>query len=357
MSQETGPQGAVFRGAPSAEAIETFYRGMRAFWHPALRSADLPAGRIVGVRLLDTPVALARLDGELTAVLDACRHYQAQLSLGEVATIDGAQAIQCPYHGWAFGRGGACVRIPQLPEGRKIPPAAAVPAFRVAEALGLIWVCLDSEPRFGLPTYPELDDPAFRCVSLDEETPTNASAVRMIMGTLDDTHFPWVHEGILGERDKPEPPDHRVSRGAGPILKCDYELRQPASLASGATDDGAGVEIAYRNEVHMPNVIRLAKETPSGRYVIWLACSPVDWKTTRNFWTFARNYDLEPARDAEYQTFSAHVRSQDKPIIESQRPWLLPPFWSGVELPLRPGDRPLVEYQRWLEELGVVGAL
>lgn len=357
MNKAVGPQPTVFRGQPSDEAIETFYRGMSGFWHPVLRADQLKDGAVVGVRLLDTPVALARLDGELTAVLDACRHYQAQLSLGEIAEIDGEQAIQCPYHGWAFGRGGRCVRIPQLPEGRKIPPAAAVPSFLAREALGLIWVCLEKEPRFPLPSYPELDDPAFRVVTLDEEIPTQASAVRMIMGTLDDTHFPWVHEGILGERDKPEPPDHRVFRGDGPILHCDYELKQPASLSSGATEEDAWVEIAYRNEVHMPNVIRLGKDTPSGRYIIWLACCPVDWRTTRNFWTFARDYDLQPERDAIYQEFSAHVRSQNKPVIESQRPWLLPPFWSGVELPQRPGDRPLVEYQRWLEELGVVGGL
>ncbi len=47
------------------------------------------------------------------------------------------------------------------------------------------------------------------------------------------------------------------------------------------------------------------------------------------------------------------VRAQDKPIVESQRPWLLPPFWTRIELPLRPADLPLIEYQRWLEELGI----
>lgn len=341
---------------PTPEAIDAFIGGMARFWHPVARSADLLQGKILSVQLLGKPVALARLDGQLTAVLDACRHYQAQLSLGEIATVDGKQAIQCPYHGWAYGHGGACVRIPQFPEGRKIPPSAAVPAYPVAEKLGLIWVCLSDAPVFGLPDFPEYDDPAFRVVTLDEDIPTKTASTRMIMGTLDDTHFPWVHEGILGDRDHPEPPDHAVTR-EGAVLKVDYDILQPASLSSGATDDGAEVQIGYRNEVHMPGVVKLAKETPSGRYVVWLATSPLDHRTCRNFWTFARDYDLDPERDDAYREFSTHVRQQDKPIIESQRPWLLPPFWTQIEMPMRPGDLPLITYQKWLEELGIGGAV
>jgi phenylpropionate dioxygenase-like ring-hydroxylating dioxygenase large terminal subunit len=339
------------RDAPSPTAIAAFESGMAKFWQPVARSSDLGGGYILPVRLLGTPVALARLDGKLTAVLDVCRHYQARLSLGEIAVIDGKQAIQCPYHGWAYGLHGACVRIPQFPAGRKIPAGAGVPSFAATEALGLIWVCLEGPAAFGLPAFPEYDDPAFRAVILDEDIPTKTASTRMIMGTLDDTHFPWVHEGILGDRDKPAAPDHVVTRD-GPVLKVDYDMMQPASLSSGATD-GADVAIEYRNEVHMPNVVKLAKNTPSGRYIVWLATCPVDHKTCRNFWTFARDYDLDPARDEIYREFSTHVRQQDKPIIESQRPWLLPPFWTQIEMPLRPGDLPLIAYQKWLEELGI----
>jgi len=104
----------------------------------------------------------------------------------------------------------------------------------------------------------------------------------------------------------------------------------------------------------MPNVIKLRKTTPSGNYIIWLATSPVDYRHTRNFWTFARDYDTDPARDQRYEEFSAHVRMQDKPIVESQRPWMLPPFWTQIELPQAGIDAPLIEYQRWLQELKIV---
>lgn len=343
------------RSAPSAGAIDEFRIGMSKFWHPVAAAKDVELGKMLAVRLLETPIVLARLDDELVAMLDVCRHYQAQLSLGEVVRIDGKQAIQCPYHGWAYGRSGGCVRIPQFPEGRKIPPAAAVPSYKVAEKLGLIWVCLDDNPEFDLPDFLEFDDKDFRVLTLTDKEPVNASSIRLIMGTLDDTHFPWVHEGILGERDHPEPPEHTVRR-EGSILHVDYELSQPPSLSSGATQ-GEWVTSIYRNQVHMPNVIKLEKITPSGRYFIWQATCPVDHSHTLNFWIFARDYDQDPQRDEIYLEFSRHVREQDRVIIESQRPWLLPPFWSRIEMPLRPGDLPLAEYQRWLEELGITGEL
>lgn len=178
------------------------------------------------------------------------------------------------------------------------------------------------------------------------------------MATLDDTHFPWVHEGILGNREQPQAPDHNVIRNDC-TLEVSYQILQPPSLAAGATHSPSNtaedmVQISYANKVHMPNVIELKKTTPAGTYIIWLATSPVDYRHTRNFWTFARDYDKAPSSDAGYEAFSAHVRQQDKPIIESQRPWMLPPFWTQIEMPQAGIDAPLIAYQRWLQELGVV---
>lgn len=340
---------------PSEEAIAGFRAGMRPFWHPVLASADL-SDKPVAVRLLGQRLVLARMGATVQVFPDTCSHFQAQLSLGKVVMVDGKPALQCPYHGWAFGEGGRCARIPQLPEGRKIPAAADLTAHRAREAYGLIWVCLAEQATHDLPPFPEHDDPAFRTIRLNEAEVMRTSATRMIMGTLDDTHFPWVHEGILGSQDHPEPPEHEVWR-EGSQLVLSYETEQPPGLMTGGGAGAAPVKLRYTDYVGMPNVIRLVKDSPGGRYVIWLATCPVDWNRTRNFWIFARDYDTAPERDATYTEMAAHVRQQDKPIIESQRPWLLPPFWSKVELPIRPGDLPLIQYQKWLEELGIVTAI
>jgi vanillate O-demethylase monooxygenase subunit len=292
---------------------------------------------------------------------DTCRHFQARLSLGTVVDVNGEPGVQCAYHGWTFGRQGRCLRIPQFAAGRAIPKTANLPSYRATERYGLIWVCLAAEPQFSIPDFPEFDDPAFRKIRLREKEPMRTSATRMIMGTLDDTHFPWVHEGILGDRNHPEPPDHRVKRD-GNQLVVTYEVEQPPNLM---TEDmsrpGAGqagpVKISYSDYVGMPTVIRLVKDSASGRYVVWLASSPADYNKSVNFWIFARNYDLSPESDAAFEAMSAHVRLQDKPVIESQRPWLIPPFWSQIEMPIGPADLPLMEYQKWLEELKIATAV
>ena len=85
-------------------------------------------------------------------------------------------------------------------------------------------------------------------------------------------------------------------------------------------------------------------------------CCPVDAFTTTNYWAFSRNYDLDESRDADYAAFSQKVRDQDKPIIESQRPQLVPPIPARIALPLAGPDAPLLEYLRWLEELGITVA-
>ncbi|HTV35014.1 MAG TPA: Rieske 2Fe-2S domain-containing protein [Xanthobacteraceae bacterium] len=356
LTRKTTPY--VDQDGPSKEAIAAFYEGMLPFWHPVLASHAL-ADKPKGICLLGRRLVLARLGEEILVVPDTCRHFQAQLSLGKIVSVGTRTALQCAYHGWTFGSGGQCVRIPQLPPARSIPQSANLPAFQVKERFGLIWVCLASTPKFPIPDFPEYDDAVFRKITLEEPEVTRASATRMIMGTLDDTHFPWVHEGILGDPNHPEPPNHRVWR-AGNELVVQYETEQPASLITTEVNSDmppAAVGVIYTDYVGMPNVIRLVKDLKSGRYVVWLAACPVDFNTTRNFWVFARNYDLEPVRDAEYRAMSARVRLQDKPIIESQRPWLIPPFWTHIEMPMGPGDLPLIEYQRWLQELGIATAI
>lgn len=360
-SDESGKPSLREAETPSAEAIATFYDGMRPYWHPVLAETDLPERKIVRVELLGVGIALARLDGQVTALRDLCRHFQARLSLGEVIDLDGVQQVMCPYHGWSYGSDGHCKRIPQLLEGRKIPSNARVDSYKVATKYGLIWVCLQDEPKFDIPEYPEWADASFRTVVMKEDEPSKTSSIRMIMGTLDDTHFPWVHQGILGNRDEPAAPDHKVWR-EGQYLVLQYDVEQPPNLAT--TDMSAAdvdkierIALRYTDYVGMPNVIRLVKDSDAGRYVVWLATCPNAYNCTTNFWAFSRNYDMNPERDSIYEEFSAHVRSQDKPVIESQRPWLLPPFWTQIELPLGPADKPLMEFQRWLEELGIVSGI
>jgi vanillate O-demethylase monooxygenase subunit len=255
-----------------------------------------------------------------------------------------------------------CVDIPQLTPGRDIPAGVRVPTYRVAERYGLIWVCLTEEPVFDIPTLAGMDEPGFLNGPLRTYPTWTAAAPRLIMAALDDTHGPWVHPGLVGDRLHPEPPEHTVWR-EGQYLKVRIKMLQPnnATIAEG-NNDAPFREVALITTVGIPNVIHFdirAVDSSDGRCtVIWQAVSPRRYNRTDTYWGSARNYDLDkPAYDAEFETLQDTLRAQDKRIVESQRPWLLPPFWTKIELPLRPADLPLIEYQNWLDELGITIAV
>lgn len=67
-------------------------------------------------------------------------------------------------------------------------------------------------------------------------------------------------------------------------------------------------------------------------------------------WTYvARDYDAIP--DEQVRQFEDMITWQDVPIVESQRPELLP-LDLQAELHLR-SDRTAIAYRKWLRELGL----
>ncbi len=127
--------------APSEAEILQYYEGMRQFWHPVLPATELPTDRPIGIELLGEKIVLARLNGQVVAMRDLCRHFQAQLSLGEIVNGPGGQqCLMCKYHGWHYAAQGQCVYIPQLLPGRDIPREARVTTYQVVERYDLLWI-------------------------------------------------------------------------------------------------------------------------------------------------------------------------------------------------------------------------
>lgn len=344
------------QSAPTPEAASAYYDALRPFWHPVMPAADLDDGRPHAAELLEQPLVVARLNGQVVVMDDLCRHFQAQLSLGEIQSVAGhGQCLMCPYHGWTYDAGGQCVAIPQLAPGREIPAGARVPVYRAAEKYGLVWVCLAPEPVFDLPALAGLDDPAYLQGPLRTYAPWAASAPRVLMAALDDTHGPWVHAGLVGDRAHPEPPEHRVWRD-GQFLKVAITMIQPNNATIDEGDGAPFREVQLITTVGIPNLIHfdICASGSARHTMIWQAVSPRRCNQTLTFWGSARNYGHDrPAYDPAFEALQDTLREQDRRIVESQRPWLLPPFWTRIELPLRPADLPLIEYQNWLEEFGI----
>lgn len=343
----------------SPTAINEYYESLKPFWHPVLPAADLNEQRLVHADLLDTPLAITRLDGNLVAMYDVCRHFQAQLSLGEIRHIEGhGECLMCPYHGWSYDSAGRCVDIPQITPGRDIPEAARVDSYHVRERYGLIWVCLADEPVREIPHLPSVDSPDFLTGPLRTYPSWVSSAPRVIMAALDDTHGAWVHDGLVGDRRHPEPPEHHVSRD-GWDLVVQIRMWQPNNATIAEENAQELREVALTTTVGIPNTIHFtirALDSEDKRVtLIWQAVCPAQYNRTLIFWGSSRNFDLDqPAWNPEFEHLQDTLREQDRRVVESQKPWLLPPFWTKVELPMRPADLPLIEYQRWLQELGIV---
>ncbi len=80
----------------------------------------------------------------------------------------------CKYHGFRYGRNGACVGIPAHP-GAAIPPKLRLQTFPVRERYGLIWTRLLDNGDAPFPNFDEWDEPDYLQV-LPNSVELNAAA-------------------------------------------------------------------------------------------------------------------------------------------------------------------------------------
>ena len=319
-------------------------------WFPVAAGAAVSPGSVTPFELLDNRYLLAcDLDGRVTAMPDTCPHRGAQLSLG---TFDGDR-LACPYHGWQFGTDGQCVLQPAHPD-RSPPAAASLPTFATQEALGLWWVCLGPKPR-NLPHYPAYAQYPDQSTLCDART-VNAAGPRLVENFLDLAHLPYVHEGSLGESAYAEVAEHEIIIGDDEIRAVDCAFWQPqAGPDSNKQSDGQWV--TYSFAVSHPYAARLQKlprqkdaPEPGASFDILLAMSP-ETETRCRVWMLTTVHAPEADLD-DFNQFGAFIFDQDVPIVESQRPILLP-LDAKAEVHQR-ADRMSLAYRRWLKDRGTL---
>lgn len=305
-------------------------------WHPLARIAGLDSGKPVAARLLGEDLVLWRsAGGDVHAWRDLCVHRGTRLSLGRIV---GGDRLECPYHGWTYAADGRCVLMPAHPE--QAPPAkACVTSYRTRVAHGVVWVTLGAgagaPPTFGL-----MEDPRHQ-VLLAGPYRVHASGPRIVENFLDIGHFPFVHEGILGDRARPEIADYTTRIGPEGVVSEGVKVFQPDPYAT-----GRGSTVTYTYRVHRPLAASFVKHGDHS-FGMLLAVTPHDAVDSSAWMWMAMDY--EPASDMI--EFQDRIFAQDRPILESQRPELLP-LDLQAELHLR-SDRTAIAYRKWLRELGV----
>ena len=367
--------------APLPHPIESTH------WHPVAALTDVQA-QPVAVQLLDQSLVLWRDEaGAVHAWADQCPHRGARLSLGRVC----AGRLECPYHGWQFAPSGQCVRVPALPD--FAPPVGhAARVFAVQVCYELVWVCLQPgvaadaatqgaqsvqgsghtqatqatqevqgtqgapyatahAPARPLPQFEAEADDRLRklhCGPYDVAT----SAPRVVENFLDMAHFGFVHEGWLGARDTPEIPDYQVESTATGLVASGCKAWQPQSNVHSTR----GALVEYRYEVTGPYTAVLTKvpEADSTAVQGWresiaLFICPVGPERSRVWFRLAV---ADFATDAaQLQAFQHTIFTQDRPVLESQRPACLP-------LDVRAeahtaADKASAAYRRFLRQVGI----
>lgn len=281
---------------------------LRSYWHPVALSRSV-TDKPVALQLLNERIALFRVSGKVVCLQDLCIHRGTPLSLG---WVDGDRIV-CAYHGWNYDCAGVCVKIPAVP-GRPIPARARVPAYSCIERYGLVWVCLEQEPRAPIPDCPEFNAPNHYLDFVGPFT-WNCSAARSIENFVDQAHFPWVHEGILGDRDHPE------------TIPVEVE-RLPEELRFGFTDKPNPMHpVPHARIYHLyrPFTIHQRKERQDGALeASFFTVTPHSARKSTSYLYVIRNFELSPQEQQERHSLDEKIMLQDQVILENQRPEELP---------------------------------
>jgi len=313
---------------------------LRSDWVVACKIEDVKEEPLQ-VTVLGERVVFFRNENGIHAFKDLCIHRGAALSLGCVK--DGN--LVCPYHGWEYDSAGTCTKIPQLPEGRAIPLKAKAIKYTCKEAYGFVWINLNNNnPKFFF--YPEYTDDNYRNVLWGPQE-VNANPPRIVENFLDVSHLSFIHEGFLGVQEHPVIGDYDVQIEEDRIFSDEIAIFQPDPDGSGQSKD-----VFYTYEIIRPLTVLFTKRDPdtNNKLTILLTILPIEERKSKAYGIMSFNYETGTT-DQEIIDFQDMIFSQDKPIVENQKPEDLP-LDLQVELSLK-CDRMSIAYRQYLKKLGV----
>lgn len=302
---------------------------IRNAWYVAALEHEVGQG-LMPVKLLGESVVIFRKrDGTLAALEDACPHRKLPLSMGRLK----GDAIECGYHGLTFDGTGTCTRVPGAD---RVPHAARVRAFPVAERYGFVWVW---------PGDPALADPA-KIYRIDHWGEAGWAAnqpdamlfdcnyLYVTDNLLDPTHVAWVHQSSFGGAgtgtaetpvETTVTPEHVTAWRwmmntppapfYAPLLKFKgnvdrkqhYEIRFPCHMLARAlfTPAGSGGE---GRALH-PDVFFMDS---------YNFLTPIDDKRTRYFWIQMRNVRADDAELSRQMNASIrNVFEEDRVVLNA----------------------------------------
>ena len=222
-------------------------------------------------------------------------------------------------------------------------PEARGDAYRAEERYGLVWVALE-DPVADIAPFPEYGDDSYLSY-VSVRSSWNASAGRFTENGLDVTHFAWVHPGTLGDRDDAECPPIDID-----VTSYGFEYAYSRESLDSPFAVG-GQTIHSRTMHHLPFTRRRVLASDDGHSVQYVTASPTRARQCQIWMIESRDHHLTDPIEP-YIDFSRQLLEQDRQIVESQRPEMLP-IDLTEELHLRGPDRVALTYRRLLADAGV----
>ena len=307
-------------------------------WYVICRKEEIEENKILLKYIFDQEIIIWKKKERIMAWENLCIHRGSRLSLGSIKN----GILKCAYHGWEYNQDAQCVKIPSQPD-IKIPKKACVKSYKVIEKMNMVWINLSKEAN-DFVNIKEFNESNFNHVASGPYI-MNASAPRAIENFLDVAHFPFVHENHLGIKDKPMIDDYDVVSSNKGIHASNVKIFQPNP--DGTNKSG---EVIYDYHVHSPFVASLGKDVSKNeRFVLVFYVTPISETESMIYTLTLMNFGkLDDKIVRDYQDF---ITAQDVPIVESQRPELLP-MDLQEELSIR-SDKISIAYRRYLKKMNI----
>jgi phenylpropionate dioxygenase-like ring-hydroxylating dioxygenase large terminal subunit len=320
-------------------------------WHVVAVSERIVPGTLVPLMLLERElVAWRDTSGEVHVWEDLCVHRGARLSKGFIR----ADRVVCPYHGWNYDGSARCVLMPAAPNEPPLKKARAI-AHKTMEKYGFVWVCLGT-PEHDIPEFPEWNDASYKKVLCGPYK--FRSGYRAVENFMDATHFPFVHAGVNGILDQPDPiPPYEVHEDGAGLSTSEIRVTQPYGdprnipvIAYYAYKCLRPLVAYFKKRVVISDPNRAAEGHPDDRFCTFLTVqllSPVE--SIVHIWC-AMNFSPPPSDD-EVRLRQDVVYAQDSAIVDTQRPERIP-----VELRHELHHRTDLlsqRYRSWLRQMNI----
>lgn len=320
-------------------------------WHVVAASDEVTEGKLIPSTLFERDLVIWRdSSGQAHVWEDLCIHRGARLSKGFIAS----DRVVCPYHGWNYDGTAQCRLIPASPGETPMKKAKAI-SHHVKEAYGFIWTSL-GEPENDIPDFPEWNDDSYKKVVCGPYR--FKSGYRAVENFIDPTHFPFVHAGVNGLMDDPDPIGaYDVWEENGGLASSEVQVTQPYGdprnvpvTAFYAYKCLRPLVAYFKKRVLITDPDRAHEGNPNDRFCTYLTAQQVSETESIVRICCAMNFNPMPTDD-EVRQRQDLVYAQDSDIVDTQRPERIPTDLRQ-ELHHRT-DLLGMKYRSWLQKMGV----